>query len=1054
MKTLRRFMAVLLCMVMALSTVVQLLGTDEGTKAEAASSIGNVVASISFANGGVSENGIRLVNTSDTNAEGYTVMDYIGGSSCRKIPSSKYMYLIVDKNIINANDNNLIISVTYYGNNANTLWFNYNSTIADYSGADFSKVKEDAWITTKVVLTNASFRAAQNNSADFRLGFNGSDNYIKEITIAKGALDPDSEAVPARTGSTISEFKGKSFAGYQVWHHAGETPGDWVHWSYGNVAGPGYGVQQHILSFPDLSEIYEDNSIAKYNTNFANLGNGQPTKLYNDKDKSVIDRQMGWCAEAGLDGVAIQRFVGGLGRSVTLGETSYLSHIKNACEKTGELFYICYDLNGSESDIVKCLKTDWVYEIEQDTALTSSPNYATVNGKPVVEIWGVGYNMGVSVSQLLEIITFFQSRGCYVIGGVPNGWTGGTTSFGDCTPVYKALDCVSPWTIGVYNNVSGAENYYNNIMKSDYAYCKANGMDYLPVCFAGSGNWLNSNGTLSHTNREGGKLLWEQVTNAKELGLNAVYFAMLDEFEEATNLINGAVDYFDIPTDDYFETFSGDGIWVSSDYYLRLAGVASDMLRGQIAKTDYIPIEYSNGPLYFRNSFESRTFTMYQNQTTGTFTMPIDAGMYKNYQYQSSNVSNASVAIEKNRNYSKSGDYALKITGNANNSSAVYEYVTNETKIKVNSGMKLTYSQYALNTNGQKVGVDLIFSDGTKLSDYQSLATVNGTGSYKDVTVSFGTGSVVGKTITGIALRYAGNASGTFTSYFDNVIIEDGVAQPETPTYTVTYVSNGSTVGTQSYKQGSAVTLLDAPSQNGKIFAGWFTENVNLNSVSAVTSAKSKAANITSLSGNTTLYAGWINIGTVSADSKDFTVSASSVSAFELAGAQIRINDPSGLRFVTRISSNLVSEIEALNSANSGLRPTSASDKGIGYGTVATLASKVTNTTLVKDTSAVNVVSGMCVCPAVNNIAAYNGYIYYTCVVNNIPKASYSTNIAARPYITYKDVNGAEHTYYYTENGSSSGAYATSITSVSNALYNLSSTSSAIKSWIEANVFN
>ena len=1053
MKTLKRLMAVMLCMCMAFSTMSMQGSMDGGNSAEAASSIGNVIASINFSDGSVNGSGIRMVNTSDTNAEAYTVADYIGGSYCRKIPSTKYMYLIVDKNIINANDNNLIISVTYYGNNANNLWFNYNSTIADYSGADFTKVKEDAWITTKVVLTNASFRAAQNNNADFRLGFSGSDNYIKEITIAKGALDPDSEPVPAKTGSTISEFTGKSFAGYQVWHQAGNNAGDWVHWAYGNVPAAGYGVKQHILSFPDLSEIYEDSSIAKYATDFAKLGNGKAAMLYNDKDKAVIDRQMNWCAEAGLDGVAIQRFVGGLGRSVTLGETSYLSHIKNACENTGELFYICYDLNGSESDIVKCMKTDWVYEIEQDTSLTSSPNYATVNGKPVVEIWGIGYDMGVSVSQLLDIIHFFQSRGCYVIGGVPNGWRSGVMSFGDCTEVFKALDCVSPWTVGVYNTPSGADNYYNNNMKADYAYCRQNGMDYLPVCFAGSGNWLSQNGSFSHTNREGGKLLWEQVTNAKKLGLTAVYFAMLDEFEESTNLINGAVDYFDIPTDDYFETFSGDGIWVSSDYYLRLAAAASDMLRGEIANTGEIPIAYSNGPIYFRNSFESRTFTMYQNSTYGTFTLPIDACMYKNYQYASSNVSNASVTVEKNAGYAKSGDYALKITGNANNTSAVYEYVTNETKIKVNSGMKLSYSQYALNSNGQKVGVDLIFSDGTKLSDYQQLAVINESGSYMDVEVSFGNTALTGKTITGIALRYNGNASGAFTAYFDNIIVEDGEPKQETPEYTVKYISNGSVMVTQTYKEGSAVTLPDAPVKDGAVFAGWFTENVNLNSAAAVSAARGKAASVSSISSNLTFYAGWINIGNVSRDSNDYVASDSSLSGFDLVGAQLRITEPSGLRFITRISETLISEIEALNNSNTGLKPDSAADKGIGYGTVVTLASNVSDKKLVKDVSATAVAYGMNVCPAVYNFEDYNGYIYYTCVVKNIPKTKYNADIAARPYITYKDANGREQTYYYSESGSASGGYATSITSVSNAIYNLPATNSTIKSWIEKNVF-
>ena len=1052
MKGLKKVFAVLLCCIMALSIAAQ-PGTDGwGTTARAASSVGNVVASISFANGGVSENGIRLVNTSDTNAEAYTVSDYICGSSCRKIPSTKYMYLIVDKNIINSSDNNLVISVTYYGNNANNLWFNYNSTIADYSGADFAKVKEHAWITTKVVLTNASFRAAQNNSADFRLGFSGSDNYIKEITIAKGVLDPASEAVPARPNSSISEFRGKSFAGYQVWHHAGESAGDWVHWAYGKIPAAGYGVNQNILSFPDLSEIYEDSSIEKYSTNFANLGNGQSTRLYNDKDQAVINKQMGWCADAGLDGVAVQRFVGGLGRSVTLGETSYLSHIKNACEATGELFYICYDLNGAESDIVQCLKTDWVYEIEQDTALTSSPNYATVNGKPVVEIWGIGMGMA-SLSQQLALVQFFQSRGCYVVGGVPRNWRDNYMDIGDCTQLFKNLDSVSPWTVGAYNDPNGANNYYNNTMKADYAYCRQYGMDYLPVCFAGSGNWLTTEGSFSHTNRRGGGLFWTQVTNAKDLGLTAVYYAMLDEFEEATNLINGAVDYFDIPTDEYFETFSGDGIWVSSDFYLRLAGVASDMLRGEVARTNDVPIAYSNGPVYFRNSFESRTFTMYMNSTYGTFTMPIDPKMYNNYQYQSSNVSNASVSIVNNSAYSKSGEYALKVTGNANNTSAVYEYVTNETKIKVNSGMKLSYSQYAANANGQKVGIDLIFSDGTKLSDYRALATINGTGSYKNVEVSFGTGAVVGKTITGIAVRYSGNAAGAFTSYIDNLIIEDGVAQPEIQRYTVTYVSNGVTVGTQTYNEGSAVTLLDAPVQDGKIFAGWYTSNVTLNNALAVAAAKNMAANITSIAANTTLYAGWIDVGTVRRASGD-SFNSEYLSAFELVGVQIRINDPTGLRFVTRIGKNIISEIEALNNANVSLRPSSASDKGIGYGTVATLASNITNTQLVKDTSAANVKSGFTVCPAVKHFNDYDGYVYYTCVVMNIPRSRYSSDIAARPYITYKDANGREQTYYYTESGSSSGAFATNVTAAGNAIYNNAATGSEIKNWIAANILN
>ncbi|MBR6311071.1 MAG: hypothetical protein IKR52_07750 [Paludibacteraceae bacterium] len=737
------------------------------------------VAYVNFSNN--TSQGASYVENSNPDDEPYTEAANIGGSACRKIPSGKFMYVKFDRNAVPSSQRQVMIKITYYGNNSNALWFNYNGTSNDYAGADFTKVNADGWVTTIVALTDANFRGTMNSGGDIRLGYSGSDNYIKDIALAFGTFDPDNEPIPTKRNLPSNQFKGRSFGGYQIWHEAGPNDSDWVHWTYGHKPGPGFHMYNgvDVSSFPDISE-YDDNYM--YATNFGNLGNGQPTKLYNSKDAYIINKQMQWMQTAGFDGVAVQRFVGGIGKSVTESDKSHLTNVKNACEATGRLFYICYDLNGSDATIVQRIKMDWVYEIEQIRALTSSNNYATVDGKPVVELWGIGYDMATP-EQNNGIIDFLHSRGCYVIGGTPNGWSSG----GAYATAYKKLDCVSPWTVGVYGGDIASARNYKNTMLNDKAYCDANGMDYLPVVFAGSANWLTDDLRLLQNFRRGGELLWAQITNAYEMGLNSVYFAMVDEFEESTNLIKGAVDYFDIPVDQYFETFSRDGIWVSSDFYLRLASYAAQVLRGEKTFTAGVPVPYSEGPVYFRNSFESKLSTINKNgsgkgqgqQPDYSIDLPVDPCFYNNSVLKNNNMSNANCAIVKNAQR-RSGDYSVLFEGNAN-AGADYAYKTNETKIVVKDNMKVSYYKYASNENGKSAFVDLLFSDNTRLSDMNGSPVVTvstQTGAMELVEFSLGT-SCTGKTISGILMAYKGNA-GNFSAYFDDVIIEDGEPAPVT----------------------------------------------------------------------------------------------------------------------------------------------------------------------------------------------------------------------------------------------------------------------------------
>lgn len=739
--------------------------------------------SIKFTNP-VQSSGMSYVIETGSGAEAYTESAVMGGVSCRRIPPGKYLYIKCNRSVVPTSQNEVVIAITYYDNSNNNLWFNYNSLSGDYKVADFKKTKTNQWITTFINITDGAFSGKMNGGSDFRLGYNGESNYIKDISVYLGAFDPVSQSVPASPKNPASEFKGKSFAGYQIWHRAGNTASDWVHWSYGKVPGPGLGVNVNVVSFPDLSE-YPDSVL--YPTKFKPLGNGRATKLYNASDKTIIDRQMGWLKKSDLDGVAIQRFVGSIGRSVTITQESHLTNVMKAAEANGRLFYICYDLNGSDASIVDRIALDWVYEIEQIRALTSSPNYATVNGKPVVEMWGIGYNIGADKQQCLDMIHFFQDRGCYVIGGTPRGWRTNSDAMANFTDVYKALDAVSPWTVGVYNTPGGATSYLTGYMTADKAYCDQNGMDYLPVVFPGSGNWLSADGSFSQTDRKGGSLLWQQVLNAKSLGLTSVYYAMLDEFEEGTNLINGAVDYFDIPTNEYFETFAKDGVWTSSDYYLRLAATAAKMLRGDIAKTTEIPIPYSMGPLYYRNSFESRTTTFTQNGTTSTRVMKIDPCFFNPQLKELSGVSGGSVKIVNELGYTKSGLYSVKISGSPiSGTKAIYAYKIADTKIDIQPNLQLTFWKYTLDELGKYTSVDLIFKSGKKLSALSSFTDNNGVamnpnqprgtiGQWQKYTCQVGKDELIGDQITGLVIAYDHPVeSGTYTAYFDDVIIEYG----------------------------------------------------------------------------------------------------------------------------------------------------------------------------------------------------------------------------------------------------------------------------------------
>ena len=161
-------------------------------------------------------------------------------------------------------------------------------------------------------------------------------------------------------------------------------------------------------------------------------------------------------------------------------------------------------------------------------------------------------------------------------------------------------------------------------------------------------------------------------------------------------------------------------------------------------------------------------------------------------------------------------------------------------------------------------------------------------------------------------------------------------------------------------------------------------------------------------------------------------------SEIELVGVQMRTAEPYGIRFLAKLDKELIKVIEKLNvlncrGKNSTFTPANEYKTGIGYGMV--LAIDVENDSTLTKIDGTNVKDGMCV-PGAYTFSEDDTSITYTATVLGVDIASLADKIAARPYVTYADANGNEHTVYYTEDASANGAYAASVYEVATLVAN------------------
>ena len=645
-----------------------------------------------------------------------------------------------------APEEELVIRLTYYDDTANYAHINYPNPAGGRwpRSLHVDRMGDGGFVTVTFPVTGADL--------SLTLPESGANLALTPVTLRELTVEVcDREALPPAPAfapeTEENGLIGKGVAGYQVWFRAGADRWNWFHWGgwREDRFHPKHELYPWVAEYPSLQP-----------TGQAALGDGTPTGLFTSCDEAVIDAHLRWMAEYGIDGAAVQRFYSCISPGRTTGRTS-LTTIRDKAEKYRRLFYVMYDFSGcgrlSAEEFLLNVQRDFVFNAEE-TGVVSSPAYAHADGRPVVCFWGLSgqedhYVHGKTASALID---WFHRRGYYVIVGTPDNRY--TEREGEMLAPFKAADMISPWSVGRYGPPSVKE-WLERQAPKDIAFCAENGSTYQPVLFAGFA-WTNlgNRGGINHIPHLAGQFLWDQAYELIRRGVNTLYFAMFDEYDEGTAIMKGARDWFDIPTDQYYLTYAADGRWLSEDFYLRAAGAAIRMAKGQDPLRREIDIPHAVGPLYWRNSFESRATTYReQDDTRREGVGRLDVCLYKEAPLFGE-IREAAITEEK----AKSGRSSFRFAGDGD---AAFRLA--EVKIRTDKPLKVTFSLWAENEGGREISVALITEKGL----VEKTAPAKKTGDWETVTLSVGACGPV----AGVAAIRRGE--GPFSGYIDDILIEE-----------------------------------------------------------------------------------------------------------------------------------------------------------------------------------------------------------------------------------------------------------------------------------------
>jgi hypothetical protein len=249
-----------------------------------------------------------------------------------------------------------------------------------------------------------------------------------------------------------------------------------------------------------------------------------------------------------------------------------------------------YDLTGiPDEDIVKVFD-DWRM-LRDKMHITEDPAFQHHNGKPLVAIWGVGFNNKIKprpgLQECKELMQRFKDDECSLMLGTATGWRTQENDGLDDPELHKVLlmaDVLSPWSVGRFGDLPGLHRHAKKYWEQDVVWARDHDIDYMPVVFPGF-SWHNLKGAkIASIPRLDGQFMWSQVVANKKAGCDMLYIAMFDEVDEATAIFKCSNNP---PRSGGSKFLTLDGL--PSDFYLRLAGQAGKLLRDEIPLSTTVP---------------------------------------------------------------------------------------------------------------------------------------------------------------------------------------------------------------------------------------------------------------------------------------------------------------------------------------------------------------------------------------------------------------------------------------------------------------------------------